>query len=295
MENRDKGVTEVISVMLLIGIAVSVAGSYYATQTSIMDSITEGLNGEEAGAEFQDFEFAIENCWEEDNTGYITVRNQANEEVSTNGLRLYINGVNQENPEISRETVPAQATFQVQFTEGEQPQITLTSGGSEESHTCSNVQLEPITDPDPIEPASTINEGGDTTSTLQWGTTGSVSIITPNPEFPDTPDTFCIGDQCTQSTGNQPVETTHGDYLNRRYGEINGTITVEQTINTGTDGDLCIGSECSPTPGDAHEEEFYGLDEEGDGPMDGPIEFRGQAGDDRGLILQSGTCIGSHC
>ena len=58
---------------------------------------------------------------------------------------------------------------------------------------------------------------------------------------------------------------------------------------------LCIGSECPDDLGDAPEEEFYGLDDEGDGPMDGPIEFRAHGDQPRGLVLSGNTCIGTNC
>jgi len=141
--------------------------------------------------------------------------------------------------------------------------------------------------------ANTINEGGDTTQTLAYGTTGSVSIIPPNPDLPGNPDTFCIGSNCTKSTGNQPIDNsnppTPGDYANRYYSKINGTIEVTKSLQISDDENLCIGSKCGRVTGNANRTEFYGQD----GRMDGPIEFTSSSNVKRGLVLGESVCIGS--
>lgn len=145
-----------------------------------------------------------------------------------------------------------------------------------------------------LTPAGLIHEGGDNTSTLEWGTTGSTSIVLPNPELPTNLQTFCIGNQCSESKGNAAPNagTSRTQYLNRDRGDLNGTLEVKESVKIGSTEGLCIGSNCLENPGSAPENELYGQD----GVMDGPIVVKGEAGDVRGLPIDgSDACFGSGC
>ena len=295
-----KGQTEALAVVVLLGTTIAAAGGYYTVTQTVLDESTEDAPTIDTSA------INVETCWETNNDNEVRAeaRNTGEETINTSELTLTIDNKPIDNPEYTQDTVRSQNTFQIVINQDQFNELSLISGSNEETTTCPQIHTDPPTDII-TQPINGIHEGGDTTQTLQWGTTGDTSIILPDPQDALNPDTFCIGDQCTQSTGNQPVETTHGEYLNRDEGWMNGTLEVEQTINTGSDGELCIGSNCPTEDGNPELETcFYGTpgEEQQDCPvndesyeMDGPLQFDGEAGDDRGLILQSGTCIGTDC
>jgi hypothetical protein len=196
--------------------------------------------------------------------------------------------------------VQPQKTFTINMTQqNTATTINIATENNPVTHLCKKTPPgTDTTDPTPIA-ASTIHEGGDNTSNLQWGTTGSVSIVLPDPtDGPFMLQEFCIGNQCPEDTDNVAPNagTERTQYLNRDIGELNGTITIKDAVSVSADEQLCIGSGCNATEGQAPDNEVYGSqDSGGNGPMDGPVDVVGSVGESRGLPIEGSACFGSEC
>jgi PKD repeat protein len=139
--------------------------------------------------------------------------------------------------------------------------------------------------------AGKIHEGGDNTSTLEWGTTGDLSIKIKNTAPPPVPN-FCIGNQCPENEGNKAPNkgTPRGPYANRDQADINGTIKVENKLKFGSTETLCIGSKCGTNAGDpAYSTQYYNSTH----PMDGPVYMNYE--ESNGLVMADSVCWGSNC
>jgi hypothetical protein len=218
-------------------------------------------------------------------SGNATVRNPNNQPINISEGTIYIQGQPVNNFTAEQKQIPPKQTTQVNTTANTTNLGTLQyiAGNTQETFQCTTQER--------IIQANTIHEGGGTTPALAWGTTGSTSIIVPEAEPRTTPDVFCIGNDCEESTGNQAVDDaeTPGDYANRYFAKMNGTIEVTEQITVDQNEDLCIGSDCDEFDGEVPKSQFYGED----GVMDGPISFVGGSGDKRGIVLSDQACIGT--
>jgi len=146
-----------------------------------------------------------------------------------------------------------------------------------------------ITDQDTTQPVSgAIHEGGDNTSTLEWGTEGSASIL-PTEAFEDDggfgSGEICFGDQCTYDTGNEPPEkpADGDDYVTERVDQMTGSLKTS-TIETNASEKFCIGNECEDSFGG--DTEVYGETE--NPAMDGPL-FVDE------IVADGSLCLGANC
>lgn len=141
-----KGVTETVSVVVLMSAAISATGAYYTAQNTVMEGTQE-----QAQLLNEDFDFYIEECYiheqpdlnnpNENIEATAIVRNsEIEKEVNLTNMNLYVNGAPREK-QFEAESAMPQTTSQLRFNKTapeviEQSEIRLVSGSGSDNEFC---------------------------------------------------------------------------------------------------------------------------------------------------------------
>lgn len=135
-----------------------------------------------------------------------------------------------------------------------------------------------------------VSEQGDSIPQLQFGTSGSRSILPTNAYDTSLPaGTICLGSGCSPSRGSCTDVDTNDCKIDVEVEEVSGTLTTSMiTYPSGTP--LCIGNNCGEASGDSNAAPNGDLGEEAT-KMDGPLFV-----DYVNTTTSSGAlCVGPNC
>lgn len=305
-KQEEKGITPVISVIILIGIAFSAATSIYI----VFDNFD---NGSEENIIDDQFSFQIEQCYLEGSQTKINIRNaEKDSEVHTGSISAFIEGERTE-PQIDNDTVPPQQIFTISFDKTlVDRQIQISTGDSTVNVDC-NLDLDKVepdfsyTPPYPVTNEEIEFDASETRGDVQiyeWD-------LNNNGDFENTGEKVS---HSYSSSGTKEVELRTEDYLNNynsktleievidpeKYifeggdsigsiiwgSEGSNTIVVEQSDT------FCIGSRCEENTNNNPVESTYGDYANRDiAKINGTLTVQDK------ITWESGEelCIGSRC